>query len=258
MIRTLWFALKVAVLIALAYWLAERPGEVSVTWLGYRIDTSVGILLLALAVLIAVASISYYIWRSLRRAPKSMGQGIQNSRRKRGYKALTQGMVAVAAGEADEAARHAKRADSLLDEPPLTMLLSAQAAQLNGDEAAAKRYFNAMLEKPETRFLGLRGLFMQAQREGDHQRALGCVRQAHALRPKTPWVVTDLFELSQRPGLLHNIGTTADRLRRDDEALEAFRAYLEAVPDAPYRASVEARITVLQRAIDERRQAELS
>ena len=73
-----------------------RPGEVSVTWLGYRIDTSVGILLLALAVLIAVASVAYYIWRSLRRAPKAMGQGMQNSRRKRGYKALTQGMVAVA------------------------------------------------------------------------------------------------------------------------------------------------------------------
>jgi len=64
------------------------------------------------------------------------------------------------------------------------------------------------------------------------------------------------YELSQRPGLLHNIGTTADRLRRDEEALEAFQAYLEAVPDAPNRASVEARIAVLQHAIDERRQAE--
>ena len=200
MIRTLWFALKVAVLIALAYWLAERPGEVSVTWLGYRIDTSVGILLLALAVLIAIASVAYYIWRSLRRAPKAMGQGMQNSRRKRGYKALTQGMVAVAAGEADEAARHAKRADSLLDEPPLTMLLSAQAAQLNGDEAAAKRYFSAMLENPETRFLGLRGLLTQALREGDQAAALDYVRQAHSMRPRTPWVLNSLFDLSERGG----------------------------------------------------------
>src|SRR3546814_17339405 len=57
-----------------------------------------------------------------------------------------------------------------------------------------------MLEKPETRFLGLRGLLMQALRENDHRRALGFARQAHALRPKTPWVVTNLFELSQRTG----------------------------------------------------------
>src|SRR3546814_4938497 len=57
-----------------------------------------------------------------------------------------------------------------------------------------------MLEKPETRFLGLRGLLMQALRGGDHPRALGYVRQAQALRPKTPWVATNLFELSQRTG----------------------------------------------------------
>src|SRR3546814_14781917 len=57
-----------------------------------------------------------------------------------------------------------------------------------------------MLEKPETRFRGRRGLLMQALRENDHRRALGFARQAHALRPKTPWVVTNLFELSQRTG----------------------------------------------------------
>ena len=109
-------------------------------------------------------------------------------------------MVAVAAGDAQEAARWARKADSLLEDPPLTLLLSAQAAQLGGDEKAAEKYFNAMLEKPETRFLGLRGLLMQAMKAGDEQAALGYVRQAHALRPKTPWVVTNLFELSERTG----------------------------------------------------------
>src|SRR3546814_13347697 len=88
-------------------------------------------------------------------------------------------MVAVAAGDAQEAARWSRRADDLLEDPPLTLLLSAQAAQLNGDERAAEKYFNAMLEKPETRFLGLRGLLMPALPENDHRRALGFARQAH-------------------------------------------------------------------------------
>ena len=200
MIRTLWFALKVAVLVAVAVWIAERPGTVSITWLGYRLDTEVGILLLAIFLLLVAAAGGYYLWRLLRGAPGSMGRGFQSGRRKRGYKALTQGMVAVAAGEADEAARQAKRADSLLDEPPLTMLLSAQTAQLQGDEAAAKRYFTAMLQNPETRFLGLRGLLTQALREGDDARALEYVRQAHDMRPRTPWVLTSLFDLSERCG----------------------------------------------------------
>lgn len=57
------------------------------------------------------------------------------------------------------------------------------------------------------------------------------------------------YELSARAELLFNIGTTADRVRRDEEALEAFEAYLAARPDAPNRASVEARIGVLREAI---------
>ena len=53
------------------------------------------------------------------------------------------------------------------------------------------------------------------------------------------------YELSRRPALLYNIGTAADRIRQNERALEAFEAYLEAVPDAPDRRSVEARIEVL-------------
>ena len=200
MARVLLYCLQVALLVALAYWLAERPGEVSIAWLGHRLDTSVGLLLVAVAGLAVAAALVYRLWRFLYRAPRSAGRALETGRRRRGYKALTQGLVAVAAGEAAEAARLAKKADGLLGDPPLTMLLSAQAAQLDGDEAAAKRYFQAMLEDPETRFLGLRGLLTLALREGDREAALGYVRQAHALRPRTPWVLTSLFDLSQGAG----------------------------------------------------------
>lgn len=57
------------------------------------------------------------------------------------------------------------------------------------------------------------------------------------------------YELSQRPALLYNIGTTYDRLRRDEQALSAFERYLEARPDAQNRAEVERRIAVLREAI---------
>jgi tetratricopeptide (TPR) repeat protein len=54
------------------------------------------------------------------------------------------------------------------------------------------------------------------------------------------------FELSGRPRLLYNIGTAADRLRKDDVALAAFERYLTALPEAPNRSAVEARIEVLR------------
>ena len=198
--KAIVFAVLAAAAIFAAYWMALHPGNVTIDWLGYRMEPPIGVLVLAVLVFAIIVTLLYRVIRAILGTPRRIGRALEASRRKRGYKALSQGMVAVAAGDAQEAARWSRRADDLLEDPPITLLLSAQAAQLNGDEKAAEKYFNAMLEKPETRFLGLRGLLMQALREGDHQRALGYVRQAHAMRPKTPWVVTNLFELSQRTG----------------------------------------------------------
>jgi len=212
--RVLLFSLKFAVVLLIAAWLAEWPGRVLATLPGYRLDlgfavlewpdlyldTPVGVLVLALVGFAISVALGYRLWRFLRRAPRELNLSVKAGRRRRGYQALTQGMVAVAAGEREEAARYARKAAALLDEPPLTMLLSAQAAQLNGDEAAARRYFTAMLDNEETRFLGLRGLLTQALREGAPARALELVREAHGLRPRTPWVLQSLFDLTERAG----------------------------------------------------------
>jgi HemY protein len=201
MARILLLCLYVALGVAAAIWLANRPGEVTIEWLGWRLENApVGIVMLAVLLLMAVAALLYRLWRFVYKSPTSVSRYLQDSKRRRGYKALSQGMVAVAAGDAGEAARLARRADGLLNDPPLTLLLSAQAAQLNGDEKAAKRYFETMLEDPDTRFLGLRGLVMQAIKEGDQTAALDYLRQARNLRPNTPWVQTTLFELSERSG----------------------------------------------------------
>ena len=199
--RTLIYFLKLALVLTIVIWIVNRPGTVSIDWIGYRLETSVGVLFLAAVALAASAAFLYRFWRGLIKAPTLFGQARQDNRKKRGYQALTQGMVAVAAGEAQTALTMARKAEKLLaDEPPLTMLLSAQAAQLQGNEEAASNYFNAMLESKETRFLGLRGLLMQAQRRGDLKGALELAKQAHALSPKTPWVLESLFELSEATG----------------------------------------------------------
>lgn len=217
MIRGLIFFLKLAVLVAAAVWIADQPGEVLIHWQGYRIETSVGILLLGVLLFAALAAVLYRFWGGVLRLPGAIGRRLRGRRLRRGYEALTQGMVSVAAGEADEARRFARRADHLLEEPPLTMLLSAQAAQLNGDERAATRYFTAMLENPETRFLGLRGLLRQAEREGDWAAALDYARQAYELRPRTPWVLSSLFELSLRTGDLDRALEATVEARRHGE-----------------------------------------
>ncbi len=200
MIRTLIFIAFVGILTAAAVWLADRPGAVTLAWQGWRVDTSAAFLVFAVAAVSAAAALLYRLWLAFKRMPQAVRARRQSSHQQRGYRALTQGMVAVAAGDPNEALRQAKRADNLLGEPPLTMLLSAQAAQLNGDEVAANAYFTSMLDRPETAFLGLRGLLIQAERQGDSGKALEFANRAYELRPKTPWVLTTLFDLQAGEG----------------------------------------------------------
>jgi tetratricopeptide (TPR) repeat protein len=54
------------------------------------------------------------------------------------------------------------------------------------------------------------------------------------------------YELSRRSLLLYNIGASAERLARDEEALEAYRAFVEAEPEHPSRPEAERRIVVLE------------
>lgn len=196
MIRIILLFVLIAGSVWLAVWLADHPGRVEIEMLGYAVYTEqVGLLIGAIVVFTAIVAVLYRIWRSLRRAPRRIVEHRGASKRQRGYQALTQGMVAVAAGDSREAKRFARRADSLLNDPPLTMLLSAQAAQLDGDEDAARRYFESMLDDPEMAFLGVRGLLMQAMRNGDNPEALRLAGRAQSLRPNTPWVLKYLLQL---------------------------------------------------------------
>jgi HemY protein len=213
-IRAVFLLLLLAAFMLAAAWFADRPGQVAIEWEGWKLSTSVPVLLAAIALFAAVVALLYRFWRAIVGAPRAFGRWRRERRRRKGYVALTQGMVAVAAGDPDEARRQARRADVLLNEPPLTMLLSAQAAQLNGDENAASRYFTQMLERGETEFLGLRGLLIQAMRKGDHQHAIALARRARGLRPRTPWLLTTLFELETRTGDWRAAADTLGQVQR--------------------------------------------
>lgn len=209
--RAVRYFVLLALLTAAAVWFADRPGRVAIEWQGYRVDASFAILLAAAGGLAIATALAYRLWILLRETPARLQKAREESRRRKGYLSLTRGMVAVAAGDAEEAQRHVRRADALLGEPPLTMLLSAQAAQLAGDEQAAGRFFSHMLERPETEFLGVRGLLAQALKAGDWNRALDLARRAYRLKPGSEWVAANLFTLEVRKGEWVEAGRTLDQ-----------------------------------------------
>jgi HemY protein len=80
------------------------------------------------------------------------------------------------------------------------MLLSAQAAQLSGDEKAASKFFVKMSERKDTKYLGIHGMLNQAIQDGDKVVALELAEQANDLHPKTDKVSKALFELQVQSG----------------------------------------------------------
>jgi HemY protein len=185
--RVIWFLIAVVVAAFFCIYVLDQHGVVSLT-LGKRIyEASLGIALLsllaALFLIYLVAQIALFAMRL-----PFKGFALSRSRRKeKGAAAVSKGLVAVASGDLNAAARHAQAADRLVGQEPLALLLSAQAAQLRGDRDAAKAAFARMARLPETRGLGLRGLFVEARRRGDggtaHQHAV----QAAQLDVFLPW-----------------------------------------------------------------------
>lgn len=209
MIRLVAFLLVVLAFAAGLHWLADRPGTITIEWLGYIAETSMFRALIILAMVLALAFATWSLLRQAWRSPATVGRYLYRRRQKRGLDALTSGIIAVGAGDRALAVRYAAQARKALPHEPLTHLLRAQAAQIGGDRATARRIFEAMLASPETEQLGLRGLFLEAEREGEHEAARQFAERALQRNAKLGWPVESLFELQCRaqdwPAALHTL-----------------------------------------------------
>ncbi|MFN3745791.1 MAG: heme biosynthesis protein HemY [Hyphomicrobiaceae bacterium] len=195
MIRLILYLVGVGLLATGLAWLADRPGQMLLTWQGYEIETTVFRAVVIFAILMGLAILLWSLLRQLWNSPAAVGRLVNRRRQERGLEALSSGMIAIGAGDRAQAMRHAIQARKALPNEPLTHLLRAQAAQLSGDRTTARRIFEAMLGARETEQLGLRGLFLEAEREGEHEAARQFAERALRLNPQLGWPIDALFEL---------------------------------------------------------------
>lgn len=199
MLRLLRAGLILAVLMALAgfaAWLADQPGRLRLNWFGYAIEAPAP--LLALGVVLIAAAIFIVTWIFAWAA--ALPQRRRLKRQARGYAHFAAGMVAVAAGEPERAAKLAEKAHGLLDDPALARLLAAHAAQLGGRQDAARDAFAALSRDPGTAFLGYRGLLADARSRGDREAALSYAQRASSLRPGSPFAAEAELQLLVETG----------------------------------------------------------
>ncbi len=205
----IWSFVKLAIFFcmaaALAFGLAnvvDTPGEVRVVFGSTELSVSpltaiIGIVLLFLAlwVLFVLAGLVLAFIRMLAGDETALSRYFDRNRERRGFEALTDSMIALAAGDGRKATNKAHKAEKYLAKPELTRLVNAQAAEMTGDTAKALVYYKEMVADERTRFVGVRGLMKQKLAEGDTNTALKLAQKAFALEPKHTDVLNTLFDL---------------------------------------------------------------
>src|SRR5512140_2207283 len=185
--RIILFLLLIALASAGAAWVADQNGEFLLTGDGWSAHTSLPKFALLLGIVIVAAIIVWSLLRALWRTPAKIRRHRHARRQARGRHAITHGLLAIGHGDAAAARAHADVARRHAAHDPLALLLHAQSAQLDGDRAGAQRAFRAMAEREDTRLLGLRGLFIEAQRADDPVSAVMIAEEALKLAPASTW-----------------------------------------------------------------------
>lgn len=190
--------LIVAVAAALASWqvISTDQGTVQINWFGTEITTSALFALLVLVFILAVALPILRLVMFLMDAPGRLGKVSQRARVRRGQEALALGLIAAEAGEFEEARRHADKAEDLIDEPRLALLLQARAAEVSGDTAAAERAYSGMLQNEDTEVLGRKGLMAAALKRGDRTAARAHAEAALKASKTATWPFQYAFDLA--------------------------------------------------------------
>ena len=191
LIKVLLFVAAIAGLTFGAGVLMDTGGGVRIAMLGMEftlgpLQTAVALLLLlvGLWLLLKVVGLLVAILRFLNGDETAISRYFDRNRERKGYQALSDGLMALAAGEGRVALARAAKADKLLDRPQLTTLLIAQAAEMTGDTKRATEAYKLLLEDDKSRFVGVRGLMRQKIAEGDTATALKLAEKAFALKPK--------------------------------------------------------------------------
>ncbi|MFT5867380.1 MAG: HemY protein [Gammaproteobacteria bacterium] len=194
----LWSLIKILAFVGVvmaatfgATMLLEMEGSTTIDIGGQAASFSVIEMVIGLIVLVAVVWLVFKLiglaiaaFKFLNGDETAISRYFSRNRERKGYEALSEGMMALASGEGRLAMAKAHRAEKFLERPELTNLLTAQAAELAGDRKTAELTYRKLLEDDKTRFVGVRGIMKQKLHDGDTDTALLLAQKAFSIKPK--------------------------------------------------------------------------
>lgn len=200
MLRALWFIIHLTIFAGLLYGATQAPGTVSIHWLDQTYSLDIGFTLCALYALILLSALLHGIWTHIAGVPKALKRYRTRAAKDAYWRTLTQGLTALAAGDAVSAAKLCTKAEHIHTTHPerlstgLLTLLSAQTAKLQGDQATATHLFEHLSRDPDAGFLGTRALLQEALDAGDAQKAATLLDAPLKRRGKNPWLTQAAYQ----------------------------------------------------------------
>jgi HemY protein len=191
LIKILLFVVSVGALTLGAEYLLESEGGIQLTVAGTEytlgpLQSVLAAIVLVIVVwlLLKLLSLLVAVWRFLNGDETAISRYFDRNRERKGFQALSEGMMALASGEGRLAMAKAAKAEKYLQKPELTNLLTAQAAELSGDRKKAEETYKKLIASDTTRFVGVRGIMKQRLSEGDTETARKLAEKAFQLKPK--------------------------------------------------------------------------
>lgn len=210
----IWSLLKILAFIAAvtgltygAVQLSEMSGGAIVTLGGQEITLSpLKLAFVAIAIVVGVwvllklLGLLVAVLKFLSGDETAVSRYFTRNRERKGYEALSDGLMALASGEGHLALAKANKAERYLDRPDLTTILTAQAAEMAGDRKKAEEAYKRLLEEDRTRFVGIRGIMKQKLADGQTDVALKLAVKAFELKPRHQDTQDLLLQLQAEKG----------------------------------------------------------
>jgi len=191
LIKIILFITAIVALTLGAAYLTETDGGIRIAVANTEFNLAplpgvIAFLLLVVAIWIGLKLLSLLVAvvRFLNGDETAISRYFDRNRERRGFEALSDGLMALASGEGRVAMAKAAKAEKYLNRPELTNLITAQAAEMSGDKKKATEVYKRLLQDDRTRFVGVRGIMKQKLDVGDAKTAMKLAERAFALKPK--------------------------------------------------------------------------
>jgi HemY protein len=165
-----------------ASWFIDNPGFVTLTWLGYRIDTTVTVLAVSIVATFVAGQLLWILIKSVAMAPFRFRKKWQEKNLERGLDHLVEALLCIMGDNQKRLEKLSISAAKYLHRPSLRWLLPAL-----GKGADLGSLLPHLQVYPETRSFAIRQMLDEAETKADFETANDLAVRAHEAAPHQGW-----------------------------------------------------------------------